>query len=1004
MGTRCSFSVLVASLAVLCSPDSHGQAGISSAATEEEPASSTFEFDVPAGPVGHIIIELSQLTGVPILVDDRVSKMASLGVTGSNTLSEALEKVTNGLPAAIQRLPAGYNVVFVDTPTRDLSPTINDSAPSLNVQRNNDLHLRPIKVFGFAKAMTNAIALKRASVGVGENIVAEDIGRYPELNLAESLQRIPGITISRQRGEGSEISLRGLNSGFTRVQLNGMPWIINSGRSRGFQFNALSSELFSKISVKKSYDVSLNEGGIGGTIQLSTPAPFDFEDKTLVLSGHLGTNSNSNNTDDRLYGLWTNQIDTEHGKFGFLISSAWSERTSEGQDASTFRYRAVPISPDIVADLDPALAADFSAGNVFIPRGNRYRVSSEEQSRLGVTYGLQWAPDDMLEFNVSGVYGAYDVDRTANNIQTRGQSSLPISDAFLVDGTVFGPSSITQASVNDAFELEYARFEDAVIGSESTLSLLESEFSLLSASVDWKLPSGGQVHGFVGRSRSSSTSREDKVYLETVAELEIDYRGGNRLNPTLNYGGDQDLVDVDVWRAHEIDLDDSRTQHKMHFGRLEFSFPVDDACTIHSGVNLQSYASPSSRARVSNLLRNAFETGALDDDISELGVVFTDHEREDWVGVDVQNALDHFGAALGARPDLIPDFGFEEDAWAVFSRMRWTPEAIPIEAELGLRYVGLERRVSDATLTVNGEIVDQSDRDIKHYREDILPAATLKYEPVPDLVFRVSASKNITYPQIAAINPSTVLRTLNFQDAIIGDVDLRPFQAVNLDVYAERYFPGGLVYLGYYRKDLEDYISLTATEAPYSQLGLSETFLQPDQTGDTLFAVSRYSNNQNTLLEGWEMGVQSELGKIHPALTGWGLVANMTYADGDFTYTGVETEEAVIASFPGLSDYTANFSVFYETDRFGLRTAVAYRSDYLTNIEPGLRDEDSRGQLSSTFVDAAGYFQVTQKAKLTVDLLNILEETELAYSDSLERLTERRDSGRTLLVGLQYQF
>ena len=421
-------------------------------------------------------------------------------------------------------------------------------------------------------------------------------------------------------------------------------------------------------------------------------------------------------------------------------------------------------------------------------------------------------------------------------------------------------------------------------------------------------------------------------------------------------------------------------------------------------MNFQNYSSPFSRGRASNILRDEFESGAISDDIRPIGVIFTDHEREDWVGVEVPVALNYFGDALGARPTPSPDFGFEENSFALYSLINWMSADVPIAAELGFRYVGQERQISDATLTVNGNIVDQSRFGIKQRRDDILPAVTLKFEPRDDLIFRASASRNVTYPPISALNPSTILRTSNFQDAIIGDVALKPYQATNIDVYAEHYFPGGLAYLGYYRKALEDYISLTATETPYSQLGLSETYLQTDQTGDTLFAVSRYTNNQDTVLEGWELGVQSELGELNPTLEGWGVVFNMTYADGDFSYLGVGTDDEVIASFPGLSDYTANFSLFYESEIFGLRSAIAYRSDYLMNIEPGLRDEDSRGQLSSTFVDAAGYFQLSPQTKVTVDLLNILDETELAYSDSLERLTERRDSGTTLLVGLRHQF
>lgn len=141
-----------------------------------------------------------------------------------------------------------------------------------------------IEVVGFRNSLARARALKRDAVGARETILAEDVARFPDLNLAEALQRIPGVTITRDGGEGRQISLRGLGSDFAQVQLNGMEALGTSSsamdsrgalnRSRAFDFDIFASELFNRVDVMKSFSADMDEGGIGGTVGLMTPKPL----------------------------------------------------------------------------------------------------------------------------------------------------------------------------------------------------------------------------------------------------------------------------------------------------------------------------------------------------------------------------------------------------------------------------------------------------------------------------------------------------------------------------------------------------------------------------------------------------------------------------------------------------------------------------------------------------------------------------------------------------------
>ena len=175
-----------------------------------------------------------------------------------------------------------------------------------------------IVVTGFRASLNNALNLKRNASGVVDAIQAEDIADFPDLNLAESLQRIPGVAISRRSGEGRQITVRGLGSDYTRVRVNGMEAIAtssgtsNSGgtnRGRGFDFNIFSSDLFNSLMVRKTASAEVEEGSLGATVDLNAARPFDFREPQLVMSAAASYND---------------LAETVTPRFGFLASNRWA--------------------------------------------------------------------------------------------------------------------------------------------------------------------------------------------------------------------------------------------------------------------------------------------------------------------------------------------------------------------------------------------------------------------------------------------------------------------------------------------------------------------------------------------------------------------------------------------------------------------------------------------------------------------------------------------------------
>ena len=986
------------------------QAGAQSqviAPTSGDPLSAEFIFNVPAGRVVDTIIELSRQSGVSILVDEDLAAVEVEAIAGRHDLGPLLASLFSQESVEISVFAGGVTIRKLRSGPPMEAPPLTDAIAAGSLLVDKPLYAPKIHVFGFREALRSAVDLKQESLGVSEVILSEDIGRYPDLNLAESLQRMPGVTITRERGEGAEMSLRGLGAEFTRVQIDGLPVLINSNRDRGFEFSALSSDLFQRVDVRKSYEVSLDEGGIGGTVLLTTPSPFDYDANVGVLSAALGSNSNSEALDHKAFGMISLREQTGEHEFGLLLSVTESARVSEGQDASTYRYRAAPIAEVNLSALEPVLAEAFADGTVFMPRGNRYRVSQEDQDRIGATLALQWRKGSELEVSAKALYGRHEIDRRANNIQTRGQNSFPVDTAFEVDGETYGPSLILDAIVNDQKELVYAVFQDAVIGAENTATIDKSEFWQLGVSANWTHATGANVSARLGYAQYQYGGREDKFYLETVADLSTDYRGRNRLNPRFDYGIDTNLADASQWRAHEFDLRQSRSENELSLARVDAVVPLGAHLEFKSGFSVQSFDNEERGARAENVLLQAFETGDVNDDVSSFVVPFTDHYNENWVRTNVDKALRHYQVNRSEAIGLLEsDFLLRENTYAGYGALHWDGVIDGlIDAELGIRVVNNQRSVLGLPLAINDVEVTTTNVAFDDESWEVLPALNVRYEPMKDWAFRLAVSRNVTYPPITALDPTTRVRTNTFvPDAVVGSALLEPYRASNVDIYADYSWSGGTASLGFFHKSVENFVTLQAKRVPFRQLGLPEELLEPGQDRETIFSVSTYSNAQDTTLQGVELAVQAEFDEWVPSLVGLGGVFNATYASGDFDYSSIVSSDVITASFPGLSEYSANLAVFYETEWFGVRSALAYRSDYVTAIEPGLPEEDSRGRLGTVFLDASAYLNLSEQTQLTLDALNLTGEEELDYSDTLERLTERRKSGTTVFLGLRHKF
>lgn len=865
-----------------------------------------------------------------------------------------------------------------------------------------------IEVKGFRASLIKARDLKREALGSQDSIVAEDIADFPDLNLADALQRIPGVTITREGGEGRQISLRGMGPDFTTVYINGMQGLATSAsamdsrgsvsRNRAFDFNVFASELFNEVTVKKSYQASTDEGGIGGNVQLKTAKPFDFDGFTAAASGQLGTNSQAEGTDPRFAGIISNTWDN----FGALASVSYSSRAINEQGYNGYRWRkrssdnAAGVSDSITGETREAL----DAGEVFFNRGNRYTVWENDQERLGLTTSLQFRPSDTLSIEFDALYSKLTNDRNEWHLPTAGSSSTALGYIDALE--------IIPASDGDGYEAVYGEFSDVSIRTESRQDLDTTVFQQFTLGGKWDATDDLVVKAMIGHSSSEFRLDKEKFYTELVGDITTDYRGGKRFDPVNTYSFDPS--DASLWSFREIDIDERDIKTEYDTIKLDLEYSVGDEGMLKAGVSSKKFTNHYQQTRDDNIGRSV--DAPLNNDVrtvDNLLFTFTGHNDIQWVGANVDEALAFYGvnADLGEdklREDSVSDV--EEETFSAFVEYEWSSDIgdMTLRGAVGARYY-------DTDISTAG-LINSTYSILKSDYSGILPTINLALDLNDDWVLRGSIAKNLSRPGLSSLNlGGTVSVDPDGPSGLqvsSGNPELEPFESLNYDVSAEWYFAEtGALAIGLFYKDIDNFIVTDTSNVTYSSLGLPLELLDTNlgQTGDTIFLWQRPVNGDSTDIKGMEVSFQMDFDALPEPFNKLGVASNYTYADGDFFFEDIQGgTTSQTKSFPGLSEHSGNITLYYETDVWGARMSAVYRSDYITDGDGVGTDADEVGFHATTNLDFSAFYQVSEKLKVTVEAINLTNEVDEQYNDTSDRIYNVTTSGRTIYLGASYKF
>ena len=908
-----------------------------------------------------------------------------------------------------------------------------------------------IIVTGFRSSLARALDVKRTAASSVDAIVAEDIAKFPDQNLAESLQRIPGVAIERQGGEGRRISVRGLGSQFTAVRLNGLQTIAAGAdnATRSFDFNIFASELFNSLVVHKTYEALLDEGSLGAVVDLNTGNPLAGKTGfTGALNVQGAYNSNTEQVKPRIAALLSYKAPS--GTWGANVSAAYSKTFAKelGNDSvrwaqATFdSVNGVPCytAPNRGGAYVPSAGCNEVA-LAFHPRIPRYVDDRRTRERLGITGSFQFAPTDATNLSIDGLYSKFDEFqdfRTAEVLFRGNERATDVSNY-----TVREEASALSAVPNRT--LISGTFNDAWVRTEHYERDLNTEFYQGSARLQQRLSGDVKINLLGGLSKSTSdVPRETTILFDDRDAANFRYDYTNMRNPVIAFG--TDVNNPGTFQLSEIR--DSLSTVKNSFRTVSGDVEWD--------------ANKNFKVRLGGFYRRyAFDRVGSDRNTVVCPTVTTP-TRDVVLGTITCTPSTVFGpsAVYGfpVTPALTEAFTLSDKAGApAGSTTNWVVADIPAAAEFTRLYSITPRRNDGGTrgvieeskggylqfdgkgqvlgmdFTLNAGVryarTDQNSRGINNGTvvvidrsyEDWLPAINLSLTPHRDVVIRAAASEVMTRPELGDLSPGGTVDGFNYRVSF-GNPFIEPYRAQSYDLSVEWYFrPQALLSVAYFKKNVDTFPIAQSTTGTYASTGLPTSIINPSSPAATNvegapWTIASIVNGTGAKIDGFEVAFQTPLWFLPGFLENFGVLANATFVSSNANYSvqGPGTTITATGAIPltnarldaqlyNLSKRSYNATLYYEDSRLSARVSGAYRSPFV--IGPSGTGNVFEGNNESLYVDASISYRIFETLTLSLEGINLTDERTDRFADQAsDRVLTSTSFGRTVTAGVRLAF
>jgi iron complex outermembrane recepter protein len=833
------------------------------------------------------------------------------------------------------------------------------AAASTANQSNN---LDEVIVTGVRLSIKTALDAKKNADQLEDSIVAEDIGKLPDNNVIEALQHVTGIQISRNAAEATQLLIRGLPD--IETLLNGREIFTSTGRFITLQ--DIPAELLQRVDVEKSARADDIEGGIAGVVDVRLHRPFDFDG--FELAGTLrGTNSSlSKMTDPTASILASNRWHTDIGEFGILADVSYKKD----------RYKEEILDNYISSQsIGPVPGSTGPAGIAFLPLTEGGQSILGDRERTSVNLALQWSPNANTEVFAEGFYTRF---RNPNNDDffvglpwlganpatatvfpgtdevktvtaggydlTSDQSFVPKTDTFqLASGLTWTGDSVTATTEVDYTDSKFYQ-TGYILDTEYYPPTYTADFNyhgtgtpyMLASGLDLTDPSNFHIRQFYDQWTQQNGN-------------EIDWRG-DLLFKLDNSGWIKSI-------ATGLRFGDRFASNRAdNPGGLDCraALPVPPSSTQFTAIT-NAIASAACFTALSALPGNAARVTSGSIFNGAFGITNWTDASPTWLNNNIGYLRQLFGQSPAAPPaDPTQSFDDREKSYAVYGKVNYALNlgSHPLVGNFGLRVID-----TNAQLTGNSLLISTPDNinytftysptESSKNTIDWLPSLNARLTLADDFYLRFAASKTVTRPTFAQLNPALSLSASTatlLGSGASGNPDLSPEKSVNLDLSMEYYFNGHNALTGavFYR-DVDDYI---------------QTTIAPQTIGGIVYQVTEPTNAPSGKIKGTEVGYTQFMDFLPGLLSGIGIQANATYVDGPFT---------------NISKWSYNLIGIYEKGPASFRVAYNWRSGFDVGPAPGGGMQPSEIFANSQpWLDLSASYTILKQLTVTFDATNLL--------------------------------
>ncbi len=808
-----------------------------------------------------------------------------------------------------------------------------------------------ILVTGLRSAIQSALNTKRDATSIVEVIAAEDLGQLPDLSIADSLARLPGVTAQRVRGRSQQISIRGLGPDFSLALLNGRE-VVSAGNNRGIEFDQFPSELIGQGIVYKTGDARLAAIGIAGAVDLRTVRPLDYDETKISASAtYVLNDSGSRNPDfaDDGYRFFGSYIDQNaDGTLG------WSLGVTVQSNPTHFISRELKTNQFQVAT---------DANGIIYPADNpRQGAVSREFERTSVAGSLQFEPSDSFSLMLDGFYtdtkdsGIFRGTETPiaswSGAQFEGATGAgPFADSATYSAVVPILRTDTEGSESEIFA--FGANADFQVTDNLSLMLDYGYSTLDRDDIDYESYAG------TGRARSGA---------QDTLNFTFPSNGEYSIDGLLDYTDPANVLLTDpggwgqVGFIKEPEINDELHQLRAELG-WEFDGGIFDSIVVgwlytdrqKDFDSNEAFLRPSAQF-VDGAL--AIPTGAI------VGSTDTGGLGQNILAYDPSSFLTD-GTYVVEKATFDTEWVVDEQVHNFYIQANIDGDlgSVPVRGNIGLRYADTSQ---SSTGTIGGGFTNTVEEDY----DDWLPSLNLSFEVADDTFIRLAAAKTITRARLdqMAANQNINFNPLSctdsdgdqFPDTVLGfnppslvcfnlsggNPFLQPYESLSFDVSFEKYFsPGSAIIIAGFHKDLSDWIidfnELVDLTQPIQNAGFGDILTTAPELATGVFSGPvNFADGKITGIEGT---VRLNFGDFVDALDGFGGFFSYTYADAV-----VDDQNDTPLPIPGYSDETWSGDVFFEKSGFRAKLAARYRSGFLSevqNFDGSLSGADAQDEL-----------------------------------------------------------